>query len=276
MGWLRSRIQWATAQAAFVGYPKSGNTWTRFLVGRYIQLLCGTERMPLFDSHDWLGRCEKAPCGPSMIFTHRPLEWSGQVSQDLTPRNVVAPFHGKKVILIIRYPLDVLVSAWFQQRLRVGTPYTGDLVAFLGDPSFGLEKLLHFHQVWADRCDEVAAFKVLRYEDLIADTGANLKAICDLLGIPADENRIAESVSYASFENMKTLEGSKDVIRYRSSGLGVFATGDQANPDAWHMRRGKVGGYRDYLDPDTARIFEDKIAAEMASRFGYDIPPVAA
>lgn len=276
MGRLRSRIQWATAQAAFVGYPKSGNTWTRFLVGRYMQLLCGTQQMPLYDSHDWLGRCERAPQGPRMMFTHRPLEWSGQTAGDLTPRNVIAPFRGKKVVLIARYPLDVLVSAWFQQRFRAGKPFTGDLVAFLDNPSFGLQKLLHFHQIWADRCDEVDAFSVLRFEDLISDAAERLKVICNFLDIPVDESRVEKSVDFASFDNMKSLEGSEDGVRYRSSGLNVFATGDKANPDAWHMRRGKVGGYRDYLDPGTARAFEDRISTGMADRFGYKNPPIAA
>ena len=276
MGWLRSRIQWATAQAVFVGYPKTGTTWTRFLVGHYIQSLCGIKRMPLYDSYDWLGRCERAPQGPPMIFTHRPLEWSGQTAHDLTPHNVVAPFRGKKVVLITRYPLDALVSAWFAERFQVKNIYVEGLHEFIDDRIFGMEKLLRFHEIWAYRCDEVAAFKVLRYEDLIADTGANLKAVCDFLGIPVDNNLIAETVSYASFENMKTLEGGDHKIRYRSSGLDVFATGDKANPDAWHMRRGKVGGYCGYLDPGTARSFEDKISTGMADRFGYKSPPIAA
>ncbi|MCZ6770841.1 MAG: hypothetical protein O7G83_02485 [Proteobacteria bacterium] len=38
----------------------------------------------------------------------------------------------------------------------------------------------------------------------------------------------------------------------------------------------KVGGYRDNIDPDAARSFEDRMSTSMADRFDYKKPPIAA
>ena len=267
---LREFNHHRTTDAFFVGYPKTGNTWFRFLIGKYLQLYCGTDDMPLFDSSDALGRCERTRVGPSMQFTHKPLEWGRQKAADLTYDTVVRPFRGKSVVLICRYPLDALVSSWFQFKYRRKATYDGDLVTFIRDPVLGMEKLLAFYNLWAEGKNTLPRVMRIRYEDLSRDTAGQLKGVLEFLGIAIDPGLVNDAVRFSSFSNMKKLEASGNAPKYRSSGLDVFATGDKGNPDAYHVRRGLIGGYREYLSEDARVEFETRVARNLHGWYGYD------
>lgn len=252
-----------------IGYPKAGNTWVRFLLGRYVQLLRGLDELPLFDTTDRWGRCERFGDAPRMTFTHRPLEWSTQTSSDLTAQTVVTPFYDKRVLLLVRHPLDILVSLWMQRRYRAETSYSGELVAMLEDPVWGLTKCLRFYALWAEPAnDPMRRVWPLRYEDMRTAPEGHFTAMLAFLGIPVNPGIIAQALSDASFDNMQRLESSADAPVYRSSGLAIFATGDRNQPDALHVRRGKIGGYMDYLDSDAAARYARRVAGDWPAVFG--------
>jgi len=81
---------------------------------------------------------------------------------------------------------------------------------------------------------------------------------------------ISQSVEFASFENMRNLEAAGESIKYKSSNATVFATGDRQNPEAFHLRKGKVGGYRDYLSPEKAEAYLSRIQQELSVWYGYN------
>jgi hypothetical protein len=204
-----------------------------------------------------------------MHFTHRPLVWSQQTAADLTFTSVIRPFLQKKIVLITRYPLDALVSSWFQFRYRGEANYHRDLLTFLEDPVLGLEKLITFHNVWAQWKDATKGILLLRYEDMSLDTGGQLQRLLEFLDIDVNLSIVNEAVEYASFKNMKKIEMSGKGPRYKSSGLNVFATGDAEDPNAHHLRRGIVGGYKDLLNSDLSKEYEAKIASKMHRSYGY-------
>lgn len=260
-----------TTEAYFIGYPKTGNTWMRFMLGRYIQQICHLPYQPLFDATDWLGRCESFCVGPAIQFTHRPLRWEDQAGADLTWDNVVRPFTGKKVVLIVRHPLDTLVSLWCQQRLRTQHGFQGELESFLADPVFGLEKCFRFHRLWRDQREREEGLYLLRYEDLRARPEESFGTVMNYLEIPLREQDVRQAIEAGDFDNMKKIESSGSGPKYRSSGLDIFATGDRSNPDAYHVRRGKVGGYRDYLDEGLVAELEQRVENEMGEWYGYRV-----
>jgi hypothetical protein len=263
-------VRWSGSDSAiFVGYPKTGNTWTRFLVGRYIQLHCGTDEMPLFDSVDKRGRGEQCCIGPAIRFTHDPLTWETQRAADLTPANTVKPFRRHRVALLVRYPLDILVSSW-HQAVRRDRSFDGDLESFIDDPVHGLDKLLRFYDLWRGR--SVKRFCVVRYEDLRADTVGGLTHLLGFLGIEPALEFVNRAVADSSFDAMRRMEEDGRGPRFASSGLDVFATGDPSDPNAFHMRRGKIGGYRDELGPRACARFEKVVAREMSELYGYGCP----
>jgi Sulfotransferase domain len=266
---LRRLNHHRTTELYFVGYPKTGNTWTRYMLGRYVQLLCGLPDLPLFDATDGMGRCERFCVGPAMHFTHRPLAWGGQRALDLGFENVIRGYQDKRVVLLIRHPLDTLVSFWMQRRHRGEKDYAGDLMEFLGDPVWGIDKFIRFYTLWHENRDRVKDLLVLRYEDMRADPHAVFTRLLDFLAIPRRQQELCQAVADADFDSMKKVEQSAEGPRYRSSGYGIFATGDRNNPDAFHLRRGKVGGFRDYIQKEDADRLLDLIDRRLPSFFGY-------
>ena len=261
------------ATFAAVGYPKVGNTWLRLTLGHYLQRRYGLAELPLMDAAEF-PMLAAAGCRAVGEFTHAPLEWTTQTAGDLSADNVAAPFADVRVVLLTRYPLDTLVSSYMQERHRnPAAPFMGSLADFIDSPVFGLDKLLRFHQVWAAERSAVRALTVWRYEDALADPRRTLSDVLDFLGEPIDANDVADAVERSSFTSLRSMELSGRQPVYKSSQLPIFATGDRANPDALHTRRGRAGGYRDDIPADLARQLEQRIAREMPPLFGYQHPP---
>jgi hypothetical protein len=258
-----------TTELYFVGYPKTGNTWVRYMLGRYVQLLCDLPDLPMFDATDRIGRCERFCVGPAMQFTHRPLLWDRQRTGDLDYENVIRPFRDKRIVLLVRHPLDVLVSLWMQRQYRGVERRAGTLVDLLEDPVWGLEKLLRFYALWDLHRGDVRDFLLMRYEDLRADPHGAFAGLLTFLDIPRQEHQLHQAVADAAFDSMRKLELSGGGPRYRSSGRSIFASGDINNADALHVRRGQVGGFRDYLDQQDADRLLARIDRHLPGSFGY-------
>jgi hypothetical protein len=266
---LRKLNHHRTTELYFVGYPKTGNTWTRYMLGRYVQLVCGLPYLPLFDATDRMGCCERFCVGPAMHFTHRPLLWHDQKASDLNFENVIRPYIEKRVSLLIRHPLDTLVSLWMQRLHRVHDGYTGTLTQMIEDPVWGIEKLFRFYELWFEHHGRVKDFLLVRYEDMRADPETVFRGILDYLEISPQDDGLRQAVADADFESMKKVELSGEAPKYPSSGYSMFANGDLNNADALHVRRGAVGGFYDYLQRDEAGRLLDLINRRLSVFYGY-------
>jgi hypothetical protein len=270
----RLPVQHRTANATFVavGYPKVGNTWLRITLGNYLAERYALASVPLMDAAEF---DTLAAAGARAIgeFTHRPLEWTGQTANDLSYETVVGPFLASPVVLLARYPLDTIVSLFMQERFRnPQSPFEGSIADFIDHPVFGIEKLIRFHRLW-DEARHDAKVLLWRYEDALADALREVARVLAFLGEPVDHAMAARAVEKASFENLRALEVSGRQPRYQSSNLPIFATGDPANQNALHNRRGVAGGYRDEIPAALIPGLEDRIAREMPAWFGYQVPP---
>jgi hypothetical protein len=273
---LRKLNHHRTTELYFVGYPKTGNTWIRYMLGRYVQLICNLPEIPLFDATDRLGNCERFCVGPAMQFTHRPLRWHDQEAAALHYENVIHPFRKKRVVLLVRHPLDTLVSHWMQRKHRGKENYSEGLLEFLDDPVWGIEKFLQFYCLWFQNRENVSSFFLLRYEEMRTKPQLTFTRLLENLNIFRQEEKILQAINDASFDNMKKVELEAAGPKYRSSGLDIFATGDRNNPESLHVRRGKVGGYHDYLEEPDVRRLTDKISEHLPHFFGYSTSEQAA
>ncbi len=68
---------------------------------------------------------------------------------------------------------------------------------------------------------------------------------------------------------MKKMESSGHSLVYKSSGFRFLARVSSDNPNAFHVRKGKVGGYNDEIEPCLARQLENQVRKEMPELFGY-------
>ena len=74
---------------------------------------------------------------------------------------------------------------------------------------------------------------------------------------------IDEAVSFGSFDNLRQLE-SKGF--FRQGGMKLRNPDD---PNSFKVRRGKVGGYRDYFTAEQAAELEALVQERLSPAFGY-------
>jgi Sulfotransferase domain len=199
-----------------VSFPKSGRTWLRVMLD-YLEL-------PLEYSH--------ADSGHQKRIRYDKL--------DARPER----FAKQQVILLIRDPRDVVVSGYFQATRRKNI-YSGDISQFVRDPYHGIEKIIHFTNVWLAAAEAMTNILVVRYEDCHANTAQQVKRIAEALGHPdLPEERISAAVEFGRFENMQEKEARGEFAERYGAALQAKASEDT---ESFKTRRGKVAGYTDYL-----------------------------
>ncbi|AKR55693.1 hypothetical protein XM25_07755 [Devosia sp. H5989] len=261
----------STTDFVAVAFPKVGNTWLRFSLGRYIKIRHAIADDVLLDNGD-VEILKQQRAFASGYFTHQPLEWDNQTADDLSHENVTLPHDGGRVLLLVRHPLDALVSLYMHEAYRVrprrlfGTP--ADMV---DNPVFGLSKFLRFYQLWDEHIGRSGAENVLvwRYEDAKHDPRKQLHRIVEWLGDDVDHKALSEAVAYGSFDNMKQMEITKQSPAYRSSGFKVFGNSDPATPDSMHIREGSSGGWRQHFPASMHAELECRVREGMPKQFGY-------
>jgi len=262
-----------------LSYPKCGRTWVTLMVGRAITQHFGLE-VPNLLKISRLG--ELHPEVPLIRETHDGQPHRKRPHELPTTRE---QFAGKKVILLVRDPRDVLVSYYhhkskreplreffFFQRKRRETHsrFAGTLAEFLDVEIGGFDTLLRYYNLWAENRHVPKAFLLLRYEDLQADPHGELRRVLDFLGLAQIPDAVVkEAVEYASFANMQKIESGEKSQSYK------LKPGDPNDLNSYKVRRGKVGGYADELSPAQIETLDRKMASVFTDYFGYQ-PNVAA
>jgi len=181
-----------------VSFPRSGNTWTRFLV-------CN-----LIDPEHPVNFAELESRIPEIYFVP---------DRDLRkfPRPRVIKSHEcfdpryRKIIYIVRDPRDVLISYYeFQLKRRVITEECS-LEQFL--PRFLESAVEPKIGSWRDHVVSWVAtrgghkdFLLLRYEEMLSNTQQEATKIASFLGLDSNSERIARAVELSSADRMRKLE----------------------------------------------------------------------
>lgn len=257
----------ARADVVVVSYGKSGRTWARVMLSRYYQLRYGVSprRLLTLDNYH-----RHNPGIPVVMFTH------DNYLRDYTGTQGKADFRGKKLIVLVRHPADTAVSQYFQWRYRMKPgkkalngypPHGADITLqdFVLRHPAGLERVIQFTNQWATELTKLGEVLVVRYEDLRRDTAGELRRILAFVGEQPTDAELAEAVSFASIENMRALEERKAFWRSGS----VLKPAERGNIDSYKVRRGKVGGFRDYFDDTEVKQIEDYVGERLDRAFGY-------
>jgi Sulfotransferase domain len=181
-----------------VSYPKSGNTWLRFLLGN---LAYGNDPVS-FDNVE-----QRIPS----IYQST----NGEMQLVRRPRYIKShePFHPRyqNVIYVVRDPRDVAVSYYhFSLKLKKISAnsstdsFVKDLIAdYVPNPC----------GTWADHVMGWLAmersrrsFLLLRYEDLIDNTARELSKVAAFLNLPTDEETLNQTIRLSSADRMRRLE----------------------------------------------------------------------
>ena len=104
---------------------------------------------------------------------------------------------------------------------------------------------------------------LVRYEDMRADPERELRRIVDFAGHSFDDAEISDAAAFASFENLKKIEMDNTFNTTR------LRRGSATDPDSSKVRRGKVGGYRDYFAKPVVDELERIVTNELNPIYGY-------
>jgi hypothetical protein len=221
-----------------VSYPKSGNTWMRFLVANLLRpqapvtLLEADRLIPSSDGRS--RRYFRRMPGPRVIKSHYPFEPSY-----------------KRVIYIVRDPRDVAVSQYhYQIKRRVlddGHPIEEFVLRFVsGDVcpygSWGENVGSWF----AARLDH-PGFLFIRYEDLLMQTDKELQKIAIHLSIDSSPELLGLTIARSSADRMRALE--------RQEG-GQWASTKGTRSDKFFVRAAVAGGWRSALPQSSVSAIE--------------------
>jgi len=257
-------------------YPKSGNTWVRSFLTSY---LYGDENFSLND-------IKKIGKFPSLkLFEELKIDFTNfeniaanwitmQDFINLKNKNIFLKTHNALVTLnkykftntnntigfiyLVRDPRDVVLS--YSSHLGLNSKDTFMLMQ--NDLSFENIKSDIDHKgvmlgSWASNYNSWKSFKsvkglILRYEDLVLDTENSFLKIIKHLNktnnIQIDLNKIKKSLKITNFENLKDLETTDG---FSEAGKNPF------------FRKGKIGDWKDNLDPEITKQIEKVFNKEM-------------
>ena len=252
--------------AIILSIPKSGRTWLRAFLCAYFCRRFGLEftlRPGRFD----------LPGFPRVVFSHDLFEhrtkadrWDRVRGKYLVPRRELKR---AKIILLARDPRDCFVSLYLQLTRRDPNAPAKlrqkSVSEMLRDEKFGMRAIISTMNHWLNEFSERGNFTLVRYEALRASPGEHFRDLLAVLGEPTpDANILQEALEFSRFENMQKLEAAG------AFDSNILHPGDVRDPESFKVRRGKVGGYREYLSEEDQR-FAAAAMAELDPRFGYNV-----
>jgi len=240
-----------------VSYPRSGNTWTRFLIGNLVQpnesiTFLNIEKVIPDTSALSMRYLEHVP-RPRILKSHEYFD----------PRY-------KKVIYIVRDPRDVVLSHYnWQRKYRVIEdqyplePYVSRFIAGNVDTGWGswAEHVLS----WLATRHNSADFLLLRYEAMLAEPLRELEKVANLLGISATSEALATAVARSSADNMRKMEKTQD---------GEWVTTKGRRKDIPFVGKAKHGGWQSLLSERSVEEMESAWGPLMKT-LGYELTRVS-
>lgn len=190
---MRGRIQVRPTDRFVASYPRSGNTWVRFLIGNLLDPSTPTDfnnveqRVP--DMYLATRRDLDSMRDRRIMKTHEP--WDRR-------------FNG---VYLVRDPRQVATSYFRYSRKRRLIDESVSLGAFCEGfvegrtDTFGT--WAHHVESWMDA---KPAQLIVRYEDLVADTGSVLERIAAFLDLTVDNGAIERSIEWSSMDAMVEAE----------------------------------------------------------------------
>ncbi len=235
-----------------VSYPRSGNTWTRFLIANLLHpnedvTFANIEKL-IPDTSSISSRSLRRTPRPRFIKTHEYFD-----------------HRYKKVIYVVRDPRDVVLSHYdFQRKYRqIDDRYPFE--SYVDD--FVKGNLLS--KGWGTWGENVASwistrgnssdFLLLHYEDMIGDTYRELSRIAQFLGIKAAPSLLDTVVSRSTADRMRELEKTQSA---------EWVATKKHRKDIPFVRSARSGGWREQLSENSIAKIESAWG-ELMTTLGY-------
>lgn len=235
-----------------VSFPKSGNTWTRFLLANL--------RFPE-EPATWanINRLIPDPTGTAKRdFDRMPRPRIIKSHECFDPRY-------PRVIYIVRDPRDVVLSQYHYHRkirkLDDESPLEQFVTRFLAGETCPHGSWGQNVATWLYTSENSPRFLLLRYEDLVANTARELVKVASFLQLSAGLEQIAQAVERSSADRMRQLEKKQTDKNELVKG---------SRKDMSFVRAAGSGGWRSELPaPMVARI--EAAWGPLMQRLGYEL-----
>ena len=262
---LSSRArQLSGGDAIVVSIPKSGRTWVRAFLCAYHCKRAG-KTFTLEPEKYELREI------PRIIYTHDLFEqrtkadlWGKIRGKYLVP---ASELRRAKIILLARDPRDAFVSHYVQLvRRSADTPNElkqKSLSELLRDGAFGIRAIVDTMNRWLKEFGSRKNFLLVSYETLRAEPEKTFRELLAALGdVSPEADAFAHALAFSDFENMKKLEAAG------AFDSKILKPGDVTDPESFKVRRGKIGGYREYLSDEDQRYAAEALT-RLHPHFGY-------
>ncbi len=244
-----------------VSYPKSGRTWLRVMIAQVLAAQSGKADIDSVEPNRVIK--DNNISGVWFGFTHDGEGNNAEKVEAYETLNTAPLYSNKSVIFLVRDPRDVLVSRYFHQVNREKN-FEGSISEFIRHPLWGTTRLLDFYARWSTYQSQFDRFHLVRYEDLHADTVGELENIFSFIDYPVPPSAISQAVEFAQIENLRKLSANNLTKVHR------LAPADKDNPESYKIRKGKVGGYVDYLNDDDIAYINLEMTRRAETIFGYE------
>jgi len=240
-----------------VSYPRSGNTWTRFLIANlvYPEKNVGFSNIEKLipDTSSQSNRALKATPRTRLIKTHEYFDhrYRNVIYIVRDPRAVALSYYDfqrKYRQIEDGYPLEQYVDDFVQGRLiSIGWGTWGENVAS-----------------WMYTRGKRKEFLLLRYEDMMKDTMHELTRIADFLGIAPETQRLQQAIERSSADRMRELEKLE---------ADQWVATKNRRKDIPFVRVAKAGGWRTSL-PETCVRQIEAAWGDLMTTLGYELVTV--
>ena len=239
-----------------VSYPRSGNTWTRFLIGNLVH----QDEPVTFKNVE--SRIPEIYLFPDRVLRRLPRPRMLKSHECFDPRY-------KQIIYIVRDPRDVAVSyyhyaiklRWIDQSCPI-EEFVSRFVAAEFDVRGGWAASWKDHVMsWVSMRSESAGFLLLRYEDMMQNTEHELSRVAGFLNFEPTTERLARAVQLSSADRMRDLE---------KKGGSEWQLTKKTRQDKPFVRTAASGGWRESLSPAAVAEIEGAWGATMQA-FGYTL-----
>jgi hypothetical protein len=237
-----------------VSYPRSGNTWTRFLIGNFVY----QEEPVTFTNVE--SRIPEIYLSPDRVLRRLSRPRMLKSHECFDPRY-------KRIIYIVRDPRDVAISyyhyavkiKWIEPEYPI-EKFVPRLIDGEFDVRGGWAASWSDHVMsWVSMRSESDGFLFLRYEDLIQDAGRELGKVASFLRFQPTPERITRAVQLSSADHMRKLE-KKEAQQWQLT--------KNTRQDKPFVRAAKSGNWENVLPPASIEAIESAWAATMRS-VGY-------
>ena len=244
-----------------VSYPKTGRTWLRMLMKTALHKHLGVPVKDPLEFHELTEKDERIP-RISVVHDDEP-HW--KKTHELTS-DKSKWYRNKKVILLIRDPRDTMVSLYIQmtKRWKVFTESEKTINEFIWQETGALKSMIEYYNIWAQNRDIPKDLLMIRYEDIHSQTLQKLRESIEFLGVNDTPNdTLNEAIEFNRLEKLKKREASGEFNTKR------LKPGSKDDPESMKVRKGKVGGYQEYLSYDEACKIRDYTYEHLDPWYGY-------